>query len=142
MSVSPTNLPHNEHIWVIPVTRTGELLMPVLAEADAAHTLPGVGDVTCGAPGVTSELFSPFPDLAHPVLAIAEEDVALHFIEGLPEDCIWLLNHLQLDTLAVFRLQLANDPLKLTVDGFQAALLLLRTLIPRRHLNGSTFFGK
>src|ERR1035437_9778225 len=99
---TPTYQTNNQHIRIIKVTRTGILLLPCLIETNLRHAVPGVSNVTCSSPAIATNLFSPFPNISHTILAEAEHDIAINFIKCLTHDDIWFLLLIQSNSLRNF----------------------------------------
>ena len=98
MRVAETDNTNHQHVGVVPVARPGVLLVAVLAGENAAQTAPIVLNVAGGAPAVAADRRAPGPDIAHPVLTKAVEDVPVGTLEGLPHDAVGL--HLPLQSRA------------------------------------------
>src|ERR1700761_6369340 len=63
-----------EHVWIVPVSGASVAGEPGLREADERHAIVLIGDIAGGAPEVSADLRAPLPDVAHTVLAQAEND--------------------------------------------------------------------
>src|SRR5208282_6001449 len=88
---SPTDLADHQHVRIVEMARTRVFFMTVLAKTNARHAAPRIPDVARRAPGIAANFRAPFPDVAHAVLAEAEQDVAVHFVERSAHDAIGLL---------------------------------------------------
>src|ERR1700751_3240012 len=70
-----------KHVGIVPMSRTGELLEPVLAEADHGHAIVVIADVSCRAPEVPG-MRAPSPWCLHSPVAYAEDHGAFRLREG------------------------------------------------------------
>ncbi len=86
MQVAPADLADDEHVRVVPVAGPGKGRGLVLLETNAAQAAPGVGDVPGGAPAIAVHLAAPFPDVAHAILAKAENNVAFLLAQALAHE--------------------------------------------------------
>ena len=90
VQIAPADLADDEHVGIVPISRPGKGRGLILLEADSAHAFPGVDDVARGAPAIAADRATPLPDVAHAVLAKAENNVPFLRGQGLVHDGIRL----------------------------------------------------
>src|SRR5579872_5878826 len=86
---APADVADHQHVRVIPMSGPGVEFVACLAETDAGHAAPGIGNIARGAPAVAAHFGAPLPNVPHAVLAKAEDDVPGHLVQCRAHDLVW-----------------------------------------------------